>query len=366
MIPFTSPLNFTEVASSGNLNQKGAEKASTADDLPIQYFKLTDNVSGNLTLDNNAGHKKIILDTNGFNIINSSGSPLTTNSSSTVELKGSGNVQSTLKTFNSAVSSTSNTGTTTISEADDSTVVVDSNFTFNTNLTSFGGQQTSGNGVDNMFNTTFGAYFGGKLLPNINDAAFRMEFRDAFPEDGSSGGLIVGPGGGGQANHTSTTGRNCPPVTPSSNTVSNGFRTMVWTGGVFDPRAGSFATITILLDSSNRARVVLTGNGDTRFFFPVGGVIPNAVATNGRRMIFTNNLATPVVLSGADPFDGVTVAAGATSTANVSSSDGSFNITGTVSGNNSDSLPFALASVNNGTGDTSTTSYSGTLSGSAF
>ena len=111
MIPFTSPLNFTEVASSGNLNQKGAEKASTADDLPIQYFKLTDNVSGNLTLDNNAGHKKIILDTNGFNIINSSGSPLTTNSSSTVELKGSGNVQSTLKTFNSAVSSTSNTGT---------------------------------------------------------------------------------------------------------------------------------------------------------------------------------------------------------------------------------------------------------------
>jgi len=358
-IPLITNLGFTEVSSAGDLNDKAG---TTKSKLPIQLFKLTENISGNLTMNNNAAHKKIFLDTNGKTILNGSDSPITNNSSTAVELKGSGNVQSTLKTFNSAVSSTSNTGTTTISEADDSTVVVDSNFTFNTNLTSFGGQQTSGNGVDNMFNTTFGTYFGGKLLPNINDAAFRMEFKDAFPEDGSSGGLIVGPGGGGQANFTSETGRNCPPVTPSSNTVSNGFRTMVWTGGVFDPRAGSFAIITILLDSSNRARVVLTGNGDTRFFFPSGGIIPNAIETTGKRIIYTNNLSIACVLSGSDPFNAVTVAAGASSTANISSTDGSFNITGTVSGNDGSSQPFSTKEVNNGTGSLVTTNHTGTRS----
>ena len=358
-IPLITNLGFTEVSSAGDLNDKAGVTKSK---LPVQLFKLTQNISGNLTMNNNAAHKKIFLDTNGKTILNGSDSPITNNSSTAVELKGSGNVQSTLKTFNSAVSSTSNTGTTTISEADDSTVVVDSNFTFNTSLTSFGGQQTSSNGVDNMFNTTYGTYFGGRLLTNINDASFRMEFRDAFPEDGSSGGLIVGPGGGGQANHTSTTGRNCPPVTPSSNTVSNGFRTMVWTGGVFDPRAGSFAIITILLDSSDRARVVLTSNGDTRFFFPNGGVIPNAVETTGKRIIYTNNLSIPCVLSGSDPFNAVTVAAGASSTANISSTDGSFNITGTVSGNDGSSQPFSTKEVNNGTGSLVTTNHTGTRS----
>ena len=358
-IPLITNLGFTEVSSAGDLNDKAGVTKSK---LPVQLFKLTQNISGNLTMNNNAAHKKIFLDTNGKTILNGSDSPITNNSSTAVELKGSGNVQSTLKTFTSAVSSTSNTGTTTISEADDSTVVVDSNFTFNTSLTSFGGQQTSSNGVDNMFNTTYGTYFGGRLLTNINDASFRMEFRDAFPEDGSSGGLIVGPGGGGQANHTSTTGRNCPPVTPSSNTVSNGFRTMVWTGGVFDPRAGSFAIITILLDSSDRARVVLTSNGDTRFFFPNGGVIPNAVETTGKRIIYTNNLRIPCVLSGSDPFNAVTVAAGASSTANISSTDGSFNITGTVSGNDGSSQPFSTKEVNNGTGSLVTTNHTGTRS----
>ena len=41
-----------------------------------------------------------------------------------VELKGSGNVQSTLKTFTSAVTDTTNTGTTTITTAGDSTLAV--------------------------------------------------------------------------------------------------------------------------------------------------------------------------------------------------------------------------------------------------
>ena len=362
-IPLITNLGFTEVSSAGDLNDKAGVTKSK---LPVQLFKLTQNISGNLTMNNNAAHKKIFLDTNGKTILNGSDSPITNNSSTAVELKGSGNVQSTLKTFTSAVSSTSNTGTTTISEADDSTVVVDSNFTFNTNLTSFGGQQTSGNGVDNMFNTTFGAYFGGKLLPNVNDAAFRMEFRDAFPEDGSSGGLIVGPGGGGQANYTSSGGRNCSPVTPSSNTVSNGFRTMVWTNAGFDPRKGGNYTITMLLDSSDRARVVISASNDSRFILPNGGVVPNAVTTNGRRITFTNKLAVSCVLTGADPFDSVTVSAGASSTANISAADGSYDITGTISGNDGSSQPFALAAVNNGSGNLTTSAYTGTFSASAF
>ena len=121
-IPLISNVGFTEVDSSGSLNDKAGDKTK----LPIQFFRLSGAITGALTLDNNAAHKKIILDTNGNNITNSSGSPLTTNSSTTLELKGSGNVQSTLKTFTSSVDSTSHTGTTTLSEADNSTIVVTS------------------------------------------------------------------------------------------------------------------------------------------------------------------------------------------------------------------------------------------------
>jgi hypothetical protein len=120
-IPFISNVALTEVDSSGTLNDKAG---TTKSKLPIQIFKLTGNISGNLTLNNNSAHKKIILDTNGNTIINSAGSPLTTNSSTNLELKGSGNVQSTLKTFNSTETNTGNSGVTTISEADNSTVNV--------------------------------------------------------------------------------------------------------------------------------------------------------------------------------------------------------------------------------------------------
>ena len=120
-IPLISNVGFTEVSSSGVLNDKAGTAKSK---LPIQLFKLSGAISGNLQMNNDSAHKKIILDTDGNNITNSSGSPLTNNSSVALELKGSGNVQSTLKTFTSSQSSTGNSGTTTISEADDSTVVV--------------------------------------------------------------------------------------------------------------------------------------------------------------------------------------------------------------------------------------------------
>ena len=83
-IPLISGLGFTEVSSAGTLNDKAGTAKSK---LPIQFFKLTDNITGNLTLNNDSAHKKIILDTNGKTITNSTGSPLTTNSSTTLRIK---------------------------------------------------------------------------------------------------------------------------------------------------------------------------------------------------------------------------------------------------------------------------------------
>jgi hypothetical protein len=93
-----------------------------------------------------------------------------------------------------------------------------------------------------------------------------------------------------------------------------------------------------------------------------------SVTVNARTITFTNNLAISCVLSGADPFDNVTVNAGATAQKILYSTDGSFDVTMTISGNDGNNLPYALADVNNGTGslDTSTQSYTGTFSVKAF
>ncbi len=45
-IPFMPNVGFTEVSSAGSLN----DKAGTKTKLPIQFFRLTDNISGNLSL----------------------------------------------------------------------------------------------------------------------------------------------------------------------------------------------------------------------------------------------------------------------------------------------------------------------------
>ena len=127
MIPFISNVGFTTVSSSGTLNDKAGTSKSK---LPVQIFRLTDNISGNLTMSNDSAHKKIILDTNGNNILNSSGSPITNNSSTALEIIGSGNVQSTLKTFTATQASNSYTGTTTPSNSDSSTVIVDDDHTY--------------------------------------------------------------------------------------------------------------------------------------------------------------------------------------------------------------------------------------------
>ena len=146
-IPLISNLAFTEVNSSGNLNEKISTELRG---LPVQFFQLTANVSGNLTMSNNTAHKKIIIDTNGYTIINPLGSPLTNNSSSIMELKGSGNVQSTLKTFTVTETSTTYTGTTSVTVADNSTIEVNTNYNYtatNQNVTFYGVvTETDGNG----------------------------------------------------------------------------------------------------------------------------------------------------------------------------------------------------------------------------
>ena len=393
-IPLISGLGFTEVDSAGTLNDKAGTAKSK---LPIQFFRLTDNISGNLTLNNDSAHKKIILDTNGKTIINSSGSPLTTNSSTTLELKGSGNVQSTLKTFTSSVSSTSNSGTTTISEADNSTVVVQTDtHTFDDALVSdtrgSGASSGSGGGVsfgdgsttvtkpntgstagmlvnETYYTTGYTTLFGGVGLDNINRSDFGMSFTHAFMEDGTPiSGRISGPSTAGGTGGTSTFdgGTSKRPTTNTTHSHAGGtYRFMKWDDalvGVNNGNSGSF-DIEMFIDSATGKAVVAIIGGRGAF-----NQIKNVSVTGptaGRRFIFTNNLAISCTLSGSDPFS-ATVSAGATNTVNRDSTDGSFSLTGTISGSDGSSQPYALKPVNDGTGSVSVTEYTGTLSASAL
>jgi hypothetical protein len=381
-IPLISGLGFTEVNSAGNLNDKAGTAKSK---LPIQFFRLSGNISGNLTLNNDSAHKKIILDTNGYNITNSSGSPLTTNSSTTLELKGSGNVQSTLKTFTSSQSSTGNSGTTTISEADNSTVVVQTDtHEFDTALvddnrnagsgTTFGDGNTtvtkpntgSATGMlvnETYYSTNYATLFGGVGLDNINRSDFAMSFTHAFLEDGTPiSGAIVGPSGPSSFDGVSA---DQPDTNTTHSHAGGTYRFMRWNSalvGVNNGNSGTFA-IEMFVDSATGKAVVaiIGGRGAFNQIKNVDVVGPTA----GRRFIFTNNLAISCVLSGSDPFS-ATVSAGATNTVNRDSTDGSFSLTGTISGNDGSSRPFALKEINDGTGTVNEDAYTGTKSVSAF
>ena len=376
-IPLISNVGFTEVSSSGVLNDKAGTAKSK---LPIQLFKLSGAISGKLTLNNDSAHKKIILDTNGNNITNSSGSPITTNSSTTLELKGSGNVQSTLKTFTS-----SGSGDTTISEADNSTVAVQTDtYEFDTALVddnrnagggvSFGdgnttirrpqdSSNTSGLVNETYYNTTATTNFGGVGLDNINRSDFAMSFTHAFLEDGTPiSGAIVGPSG-----PSSFDGRSAS--TPNTNTTHSHagatYRFMRWNSalvGVNNGNSGTFA-IEMFIDS-NTGKAVIRIVGGRGAFNQIRNVSVTG-PTAGRRFIFTNNLAISCVLSGTDPFN-ATVSAGATNQVDRDSTDSSFSLTGTISGNDGSSRPFALKDINDGTGSVNEDAYTGTKSVSAF
>ena len=381
-IPLITNVGFTEVSSSGVLNDKAGTAKSK---LPIQLFKLSGAISGNLQMNNDSAHKKIILDTDGNNITNSSGSPLTNNSSTTLELKGSGNVQSTLKTFTSSESSTGNSGTTTISEADNSTVVVQTDtHTFDTALVddnrsagsgvSFGdgnttirrpqdSSNTTGLVNETYYTTGYATLFGGVGLTNINRSDFAMSFTHAFLEDGTPiSGAIVGTSGPSTFDGVSA---SQPDTNTTHSHAGDTYRFMRWNSalvGVNNGNTGTFA-IEMFIDSNTGKAVVriVGGRGAFNQIKNVDVVGPTA----GRRFIFTNNLAISCVLSGSDPFS-ATVSAGATNTVNRDSTDGSFSLTGTISGNDGSSRPFALKEINDGTGSIDETAYTGTKSVSAF
>tara|TARA_B100000242_G_scaffold156994_1_gene112191 strand:+ start:6829 stop:8016 length:1188 start_codon:yes stop_codon:yes gene_type:complete len=393
-IPLITNVGFTEVSSSGVLN----DKASTgANKLPIQLFKLSGAISGNLQMNNDSAHKKIILDTNGNNITNSSGSPLTNNSSVALELKGSGNVQSTLKTFTSSQSSTGNSGTTTISEADNSTVVVQTDtHTFDTALVSdsrgSGASSGSGGGVsfgdgnttvtkpntgsnsamlvnETYYTTGFTTLFGGVGLDNIDRSDFGMSFTHAFMEDGTPiSGRISGPSTSGGTGGTSTFdgGTSKRPSTNTTHSHAGGtYRFMKWDDALVGVNTGNIGSfdIEMFIDSATGKAVVAIIGGRGAF-----NQIKNVSVTGptaGRRFIFTNNLAISCTLSGSDPFS-ATVSAGATNTVNRDSTDGSFSLTGTISGSDGSSRPFALKDINDGSGSVNEDAYTGTKSVSAF
>ena len=356
-IPFISNVALTEVDSSGTLNDKAG---TTKSKLPIQIFKLTDDITGNLTLNNDTAHKKIILDTNGNDIINPTGSPLTTNSSTNLELKGSGNVQSTLKSFSSSVTDTSHTGTTTISEANNSTVVVS---TFNRTADI---SESSGVGVA----TGFGGVFSTSdtvLLPNsekitlpnnpgTNNGTLQADARLAGEQMLELAGGDMNMTNLKDSNFSITFGNGVTKTgsdvtTPSSNTV----RVSAGGGGQV-----SFTIIgTIGVDAFMRP--ILNSGSVSSIRIP-----NNTISAGGRNIAFTNNLSVPVCVTGGDPFTNVSISSSATNTAQVSSTDGSFSLVATVSGSNGSGQPFALKAVNNGSGGVITTDYSGTLSARAF
>jgi len=355
-IPLISNVGFTEVSSSGSLNTKAGDRTK----LPIQFFRLSDNISGNLSLDNNSAHKKIILDTNGNNITNSSGSPLTTNSSTTLELKGSGNVQSTLKTFTSSESSTSNTGTTTISEADNSTVVVTS-VARDADISLTDGVSVS-TGFGGVFSTSDTV-----LLPNtekITLPANPGSNTGSLQSDARTAGEQMLAVAGGDANMSNLKDSNFS-ITFGNGVTKTGSDAVTLGGGSvrFSASGGGQVTFTIIgsIGSDAFMRPILDSGSVSSIRIP-----NNTVAGGGRTIAFTNNLAISCVLTGADPFDSVTVSAGATNTQTRSTTDGSFSLTGTISGSDGSSRPFALKEINDGTGTVNEDAYTGTKSVSAF
>ena len=351
-IPLISGVGFTEVNSAGVLNDKAGTAKSK---LPVQFFKLTDNISGNLTLNNDSAHKKIFLDTNGNNILNPNGSPLTTNSSTTLELLGSGNIQSTLKTSTATESSTGHTGTTTFSNSDSSTIVV-SNVTTDTTVEKY--VDAGGNYVYNGSSIDGGVTTVGGSTPNAS-TIFGSGSSTSFGinvTDGTTAAQFIGDTAVGGSSPVSF-GYQLYIAQIPPNTVSQ-LRMDEYANHGYNVTGRQVGGHNRYSGTTNHQ---LNFSGTRRLWWRY------VRSGNDRSFVFTNNLAISCVLSGADPFDGVTVNAGATATSTATNStDGSFNITMTISGSDGSSQPFALAVVNSGTGSLDTSGYSGTFSASAL
>lgn len=383
-IPFIGNVGFTEISSAGSLTTAAGNKIG----LPIQLFKLTDNITGQLTLTENSNHKKVIIDTNGNNITNSSGSPLNVDCPSgvPVELKGSGNVQSTLKTFTSAVADTTNTGTTTISTAGNSTLAVTTDHTFTEQILNT--DRSAGNGVtfgdgttsvttpvtgsstsllvnETYFTTAFTTTFGGVGLDNVNRSDFAMSFTHAFLEDGTPiSGAIVGPGGPSTFDGVSA---DAVDTNTTHSHAGGTYRFMRWNSalvGVNNGNSGTFA-IEMFVDSSTGKAVVAIIGGRGAF-----NQIKNVdvfTTSTGRKFTFTNNTSHTITLSGSDPYTSTSVSASSTGVVNRDSTDGSFSITGTFPDTNDSGDPLSSVGLNETSSTTvNVDNHTGTNSVKAF
>tara|TARA_R100001460_G_scaffold31577_1_gene62163 strand:+ start:903 stop:2123 length:1221 start_codon:yes stop_codon:yes gene_type:complete len=400
-IPLVSNVGFTEVtqslvdSNSGVLNTIAGSKIN----LPIQYFKLSENISGNLTLNNVANNKKIILDTNAKTLLNSSGSPLTNNSSTAMELKGSGNIQSQLKTSTKTIDTTSHTGTTVFDNTNGSNIAVVSASTSN-NTENFG--FTNYNNNYNPFQLRSPS---GKTITisgtdiTSNSILTPAQARTVMGSDLSNVSNIYANNNpyGGYQNNTGSYDLYATTGNFAFSSAFSGYRRMVaitlnssYLGDntsfaylSFNTSTGQIFNSFAYRQNNQQDEAPVTQWTQTSLNSPQGNPIISyitvtgvTVTGTGRTFTFTNLMtqastggnAATYTLSGADPFDNVTVGHSGggsnTSVANRSSTDGSFNITLTVSGSDANSKPYVLVDVNNGTGsiDTSTQGYTGILS----
>ena len=387
MIPFVSNVGFTTVSSSGTLNDKAGTSKSK---LPVQIFRLTDNISGNLTLSNDSAHKKIILDTNGNNILNSSGSPITNNSSTALEIIGSGNVQSTLKTFTATQASNSYTGTTTPSNSDSSTVIVDDDHTYSATGQSVTFASLSSNRpvvpsgttiVVSGSNVTAGTTLSTSQTQTVLGTTGSPNITSATVTIGGEVYSVSSPSSTISASGTTllTLAAKQTNFAHQGNAVVNGWGfsgtafSMYNYYNAWDGDTSAYDDGPHFIGHSDNYGLG-SGNGGTGLGsgYSSGSITDVVVSgvtviTTGRRIRFTNNLAIAVAITGDDnPFGSVSVSAGATQSVDRDSTDGSFDIVGTVSGNDGSSQPYALAPVNNGTGSIVTSGLTGTLSASAL
>ena len=381
--------------------------------MPVQLFKLSGAITGNLQMNNDAAHKKIILDTNGSDLTNTAGSPITNNSSTTLELKGSGNVRN-LKT--SFTVSGSGIGTTTIADTNSSTIGRVSDPHYPQTSVSGGYQPAFGQGSPNS-NSIFVISDGNTGGFNSFGSSWRLRvpsgqtwkvgsdiLSSGTTLSASQNNIAIGASSsfnlitafGVVRNDNPNVGDNAysRPVSGWQSGFNGGsdnyliFTMSLGTVAVGDPDFGSTTQV-----AKQNHLVYDVGNGrwegrksttnSSKFTASTsslgyhdngrrGNQTPPQTITllinkqeDRRTFTFTNNLSISCVLDGINPFD-TTVSAGAAVTSTRVGTDDSFDITGTISGSDGSSRPFALGGINDGTGSVDETNYTGTRSASAF
>ena len=393
MIPLFSNIGYSEISSAGDLSDAmGVAKSK----LPIQYFKLTGDVSGNLTMPSNAAHRKIYLDTNGHSILNSTGSPLTNNSSTAITLKGSGDIKSTMTSTSIVNSTTTFQGTTNVAELDGSPLVVGSGYSEVSQYMDY--QPSHGTGAPNS-SSEFVIADGQTQGPNGYGSAWRVRVPSGSTWKVDNTVLTSGTHlNGTQMNAAIGASNNFNKVTSFQAIVNDNpnqydniwsFPSSGWTPYDTTYSSGLYFIKTAFVSGYNNDLIYNTVAGRfegrtkySNYQITNLGYYSNSrrgntspphtmrinvlVLGQGRQFDFTNNLTIPIVLSGNDPYNNVTVNAGATDTLTRNSTNGSFSVTGTITGNNGSGQPYAMAYVNDGTGQLDVTGYTGANSVSAF